>query len=198
MKRLINTEILIVRHPETGANVEGRFVGRGDSPLTERGERQVPLLVARIAEFAPDVVWASPLQRARLVGETAARECAVSLRIDERLLELDFGEAEGLTWTEIEAAGLAFDYRASETPVAPGGESRAEIEARASGFADSLVLAGGRHAVVTHGGVFRAMLVHLLGLCTTDIWAFHIRNGAVAQVTVAEDHAMIEEFRVHG
>jgi broad specificity phosphatase PhoE len=196
--RMATTEILIVRHPETNANVEGRFVGRGESPLTERGERQVPLLVARIAEFTPDVVWSSPLQRARLVAESAARESAVSFRMDERLLELDFGQAEGLTWEEIEAAGLAFDYRASETPVAPGGESRADIEARSAGFADSLVLAGGRHAVCTHGGVFRAMLVHLLGLCTTDIWAFHIRNGAAAHVTVTEEHAMIEEFRVYG
>jgi alpha-ribazole phosphatase len=193
-----STEILIVRHPETDANAEGRFVGRGESPLTERGERQVPLLVARITEFAPDVVWSSPLQRARLVGERAARESAVSLRVDERLLELDFGEAEGLTWAEIEAVGLAFDYRARETPVAPGGESRAGIEARAASFADSLVLAGGKHAVCTHGGVFRAMLVHLLGLCSTDIWAFHIRNGAAAHVSVAEDYAMIEEFRVYG
>ncbi|MDZ4178667.1 MAG: histidine phosphatase family protein, partial [Coriobacteriia bacterium] len=41
-------DILLVRHPETSANVEGRFVGRGDAPLTPRGIEQIPLLVDAI------------------------------------------------------------------------------------------------------------------------------------------------------
>ncbi|MBE0416454.1 MAG: histidine phosphatase family protein [Coriobacteriia bacterium] len=192
------TEVLIVRHPETEANLDGRLVGRGETPYTERGVRQVDLLVARIAVFEPQTVWSSPLERAYRVAESAAGAAAVPLKVDERLLELDFGQAEGLTWPEIEEAGLAFDYRSVETPVAPDGESRAAIEARAAEFADLLVGLGGRHAVCTHGGVFRAMLVHLLGLSTSDIWAFHIRNGAAAHVTVTDGHGMMEEFCVHG
>jgi broad specificity phosphatase PhoE len=192
------TEILIVRHPETEANVDGRFVGRGDSPYTGRGIRQADLLVARIIEFAPQTVWTSPLDRARHVAERVAVAAKVPLCVDERLLELDFGQAEGMTWAEIEAAGLEFDYRSVDTPVAPGGESRGQMEARCAAFAHMLVTTGGRHAVCTHGGAFRAMLVDLLSLSTTDIWAFHIRNGTVAHVSVTDGHGMIEEFRVHG
>jgi broad specificity phosphatase PhoE len=192
------TEVLIVRHPETEANVEERFVGRGESPYTERGIRQLDLLVARIIEFRPESVWSSPLERAYRVAERAAELAAVPLRVDERLLELDFGEAEGMTWPDIEAAGLAFDYSSLMTPVAPGGESRAQIESRSAEFANGLLEIGGRHAVCTHGGVFRAMLVHLLGLSTTDIWAFHIRNGTAAHVSVTDGHGRMEEFCVHG
>lgn len=192
------TEILIVRHPETEANVDGRFVGRGETPYTDRGVHQVELLVARIVAFGPQTVWTSPLARAYRVAEPAAAMAAVPLRVDERLLELDFGKAEGMTWSEIEEAGFAFDYRSVETPVAPGGESRAQINSRSAAFADSLVALGGHHVVCTHGGVFRAMLVHLLALSTNDIWAFHIRNGAVAHVTVTDGHGMIEEFCFHG
>lgn len=192
------TEVLIVRHPETRANTEGRFVGRGDSPLTERGVTQVGLLAGRITDFAPDTVWSSPLARAFVVAEKAARAGGVALNVDERLLELDFGQAEGLTWPQIEAAGLAFDYHSADRPVAPGGESRADIEARSAAFAEDLLALGGRHAVCTHGGVFRAMLVHLLGLGRSDIWAFHIRNGAVAHVTFDDGHGMIEEFTIVG
>ena len=195
---MTDTELLIVRHPETEANVEGRFVGRGDGPYTERGRRQLDLLVTRIVEFEPGVVWSSPLGRARRVAEAAALACGVPLTVDLRLRELDFGQAEGLTWSEIEDAGFHFDYRSRSLPVAPGGESREDIEARSAAFADSLVEWGGRHAVCTHGGVFRAMLVHLLGLSTTDIWAFHIRNGAAAHVSVTDGHGMIEEFCIHG
>lgn len=193
-----SADVLIVRHPETRANVEGRFVGRGESPYTERGRRQVDLLVARIAEFRPDAVWSSPLARAHDVAVAAANVCEVTLTVDQRLLEIDFGQAEGLTWPEVERAGLAFDFESIDRPVAPGGESRTQIEARAAAFADVLVALEGRHAVCTHGGVFRAMLVHLLGLSTSDIWAFHIRNGAAAHITVTEGHGMIEEFRIHG
>lgn len=192
------TDILIVRHPETQANVDGRFVGRGDSPYTDRGICQAELLGARIVRFAPQTVWTSPLDRARHVAERAAAAAKVTLCVDDRLLELDFGQVEGMTWGEIEAAGVEFDYRSVDAPVAPGGESRGQIEARAASFADLLVGIGGRHAVCTHGGVFRAMLVHLLGLSTTDIWAFNIRNGATAHVSMTEGHGMIEEFCVHG
>lgn len=195
---MTTTELLIIRHPETEANVEVRFVGRGESPYTERGERQVSLLADRIRAFSPDAIWTSPLERARRVAELAARAGSLPLHTDDRLVELDFGAAEGLTWPEVEAAGLAFDYRSLDEPVAPGGESRAQIQARSVAFAEHLRALGGRHAVCTHGGVFRAMLVHFLGLTSSDIWAFHIRNGAIAHVSVTEGHGMIEEFRVHG
>lgn len=195
---MANIDVLLVRHPETVANVEGRFVGRGDSPLTARGEEQLGLLAERIALFAPDVVWTSPLERARIVAVRAGLAAGIDVRVDDRLIELDFGVAEGMTWSEIERAGLAFDYRSSERPVAPGGESRRDIESRAAAFSESLLALGGKHAVCTHGGVFRAMLVRLLGLASTDIWAFHIRNGAVAHVCVRDGHGMVEEFRVIG
>jgi broad specificity phosphatase PhoE len=91
---------------------------------------------------------------------------------------------------------MTFNYRNLHQPVAPGGESRAEIEARSAAFCDDIVALGGRHAVVTHGGVFRASLVHLLGLASTDIWAFHIHNAQMAYVRVVEGHGMLEEYRL--
>ncbi len=188
------TTILILRHPETEANVAGRFVGRGDSPFTPRGERQLDLLTERIVEFAPDRLWTSPLPRAATLAEHAGSRLGIGPVADERLIELAFGHAEGLTWDEITERGLTFDYRAYETPVAPGGESRASIERRSAAIAEEIVELGGRHAVCTHGGVFRAMLVALLGLSRSDIWAFHIRNAAVAEVRVVEGHGMLEEF----
>lgn len=188
------THILLARHPETEANVDGRFVGRGDSPLTERGVAQLTRLSDRIASFAPDIIWTSPLARALCLAETASATAKAPIRIDERLVELDFGQAEGLTWSEIEERGIPFDYRLLDSPVAPGGESRADIQARSVSVADELVTTASRHAVCTHGGVFRAMLVHLLGLSRTDIWAFHIHNGSVAEIRVTDGHGTIEEF----
>ncbi len=187
-------EVLLVRHPETQANVTGRLVGRGDSAFTSVGRRQLARVPRKIAAFKPQRVWSSPLERARRLARRAASLSGVALEIDERLLELDFGEAEGLTFEEISEAGMSFNYRSRREPVAPGGESRASIEARSAAFCDGLLAHGGRHAVVTHGGVFRASLVHLLGLASTDIWAFHIHNAQLAHVRVLDGHGMLEEY----
>jgi broad specificity phosphatase PhoE len=188
------TQLLIVRHPETVANVTGRFVGRGDSPFTAEGELQARRLPAKLAAFAPDEVWTSPLHRAHIVAEKAAALAGVPLRIDDRLLELDFGDAEGMTFDELTAAGMPFNYRSAEEPVAPGGESRGSIERRVAAISDELTARDGRFVVVAHGGVVRAMLVHVLGLSHTDVWAFHVHNAQLATVRVVDGHGMLEEY----
>lgn len=186
--------VLLVRHPETQANVNGRLVGRGDSPFTRVGRAQLRRVPAKIARFDPEAIWSSPLTRAKRLAERAATTTSLEVRLDDRLLELDFGRAEGLTFEEIAEEGIEFNYRNRDEPVAPEGESRHDIEARASAFCDELVVAGGRHAVVTHGGVFRASLVHLLGLESSDIWAFHIHNAQMAHVRVIDGHGVLEEY----
>jgi broad specificity phosphatase PhoE len=188
------THVLLVRHPETEANVNGRFVGRGNSPFTQGGRRQLARIPRKIARLEPDTVWTSPLDRALRPAMRASEIAKVPLRVDERLLELDFGAAEGMTHQEICAAGLQFNYRNRQDPVAPGGESREQIESRAASVMQEIVATGGRHAVVTHGGVFRASLVSLLGLASSDIWAFHIRNAQLAQIRVIDGHGMLEEY----
>jgi len=188
------THLIIVRHPETEANIGGRFVGRGDSAFTAEGLLQAARLPAEIVAFDPGVIWTSPLRRAQSVALIAAELAHVPLRIDERLAELHFGDAEGMTYEEIAEAGIPFNYRSAEEPVAPNGESRASIERRVAQIADELVASGGRVAVVAHGGVVRAMLVHLLGLSTTDVWAFHVHNAQLATVRVVDGHGMLEEY----
>jgi len=187
-------DILLVRHPQTDANVTGRFVGRGDSAYTPEGLRQLARVPRKVARFAPDRVWSSPLERAHRLARRCASASGVPLGPDDRLVELDFGEAEGMTFVEVAEAGLSFDYRNWDRPVAPGGESRREIEARSAEFCGLLVANGGRHTVVTHGGVFRASLVHLLGLASTDIWAFHIHNAQLAHVRIVDGHGMLESY----
>ncbi len=188
------TNILLVRHPETVANVTGRYVGRGDSPFTDEGRLQMRRVPAKVAAFQPDGVFTSPLRRAHVLASRCASRANVPLHADERLLELDFGDAEGLTYDEVTQADMTFNYRSFAAPVAPGGESRQQIVTRSSAFCDDLVERGGRFVVVTHGGVFRASLVHLLGLASADIWAFHIHNAQLAHVRVIEGHGMLEEY----
>jgi broad specificity phosphatase PhoE len=189
------THILIVRHPETEANLNGRFVGQGESPFTAVGRVQARRLPKKIASFQPDHIWTSPLLRARVVAERASRLTGVPLTVERRLIELDFGSAHALTWDEIAEAGIPFNYRSAEQPVAPGGESRNDLEDRVGGLVDEVHALGGHHVLVCHAGVMRAALARVLGLHGDQLWAFSIHNAQLAYVRFAGDHGMLEEFR---
>lgn len=188
------TTFLIVRHPETEANVTGRLVGRGDTPYTLRGEAQRVLLSEWIAAFGPDRIVASPLLRAWRVATLAAERIGLEASADPRLTELDFGVAEGLGHAEIERLGIEFDFRSVRAPVAPGGESRADIMERAIAAAAAQAASGGRVALVTHGGVVRSLIVHLLGLPIDDIWSFDIQPACVAEIHVADGFGRMRLF----
>jgi broad specificity phosphatase PhoE len=186
--------ILLVRHPETEANVSGRYVGRGDAPLTPVGREQAARLVEAICAWRPEVIWSSPLPRALDVASASASECQAPVTVDDRLTELDFGEAEGLTYEETRERGIEFVFRSEHQPVAPGGESRRDILARTAAVLSDALANSSRVVVVTHGGVFRSAMVELLGLPLEHIWTFHIHNGQLAEIRFTGDHAMLESF----
>lgn len=192
---MTETHLLVIRHPETDANVDGRLVGRGATPYTANGRAQLRRVPHEVREFGPDEVWTSPLERAYLLGKAVAEHCGCPLVIDERLVEIDFGLAEGLTFAEVAEQSIRFDYADAEAPVAPEGESRGDVQRRAVEIAEAILARGGRFAVVTHGGVFRALMVRLLGLESKDIWAFHVRNGQMAHIRVVDGHGQLEEYR---
>jgi probable phosphoglycerate mutase len=98
--------ILLVRHGETEWNLEGRYQGRLDSPLTPRGAAQAQTLgqlLARLAGAEAMPIVASPLGRARHTADIIAA-CLGNhsrLRLDDRLREISLGSWDGLTRKEI-------------------------------------------------------------------------------------------------
>lgn len=191
----MDTRFLVVRHPQTEANVDGRFVGRGDTPYTELGVIQRSLLSAEIAGWMPDRILSSPIRRACEVAVEAAVRMGTTAALDPRLTELDFGVAEGLTHAELQGRGISFDFKSEYAPVAPGGESREDIYRRSASIAAEQLALGGRVAIVTHGGVFRSMLIDLLGLPLSAIWSFDIQPAQMAEVVHFGDRGMLQSFR---
>jgi len=130
----IAREIWLIRHGETAWSRSGQHTGRTDVPLTDHGRDQARALAAVLAAQRFDVVLSSPLARAletcRLagLGDLAEPEPA--------LLEWDYGEYEGLTTPQIRTQKP--DWTIWHGPV-PGGESLAQIEARAKSLIDRLL-----------------------------------------------------------
>jgi probable phosphoglycerate mutase len=156
--------LYLLRHGETEFNLEGRLQGQGDSPLTPRGRAQArahgALLGTLIA--APEAwrVVASPLGRAMATARLACAELGLAetaIETDDRLMELNYGDWEGLTYAEVEARypdGWAARRRGAWDYVVPGGESYAMVALRAGAFLDEI---DGRTIVVSHGGTGRIL-----------------------------------------
>jgi broad specificity phosphatase PhoE len=163
------TELVLVRHGETVWHAENRYAGRSDVPLSPRGHEQAATLARWAVGAGLDAVLTSPLCRAR---DTAGPTCAalgLDPRVDERLVEVDFGKGEGRTRAEMHEAFpdalAAFVARPASRPL-PGGESGADAVARAAPVLADAVVAhpDGRVLVVAHQTLLRLLLCSLLGL----------------------------------
>jgi probable phosphoglycerate mutase len=196
------TNLVLVRHGETVWHAENRYAGRSDVALTARGHEQAERLAEWARDAELDAVWCSPLSRARETAATAAgADEALAPRIDPRLRELDFGDAEGLTVAEMEERFPAALQAFREDPVAhhlPGGEDpRAAVTRALACFRDiASRYPGGRVLVVTHTTLKRLALCRLVGMplaAYRSVFPF-VRNCAITEVRLDGDRASILEY----
>lgn len=162
------TVVTVFRHGETIGNVAGRWQGRSDSDLTERGRWQA----ARAADHAPhlDTLFTSPLGRAASTAEIIGRPAGLEPIGDEGLAEMAFGTWENLTLAE--AADIDPDLfdaiygRDEDLPRGGDGESFADAGERLGAAIEAIVSVNGHRSVgvVSHGAVIRAFAVALAGL----------------------------------
>jgi probable phosphoglycerate mutase len=157
------------RHGQTAWNLEGRFQGTTDIPLTETGLAQAKRAARLLAALKPDAIIASDLRRA---ADTAAELSALTeLEVAhyEGLRETYAGVWQGLTHQEItERFGEEYAaWKRGEPVRRGGGELETEVADRAAPVvleaADKLP-DGGTLVVVSHGGAIRTTIGRLLGL----------------------------------
>ncbi len=152
-------EILLLRHAETEWSRDGRHTGRTDVPLTERGRDAARALAERLRGRRFALVLVSPLRRARETCELCGLGADAQPRED--LLEWDYGEYEGLTTAQIQAVRPGWSLWRDGCP---GGESAADVGARADRVIDELRAAEGDAAVISHGHMLRVLGARWIGL----------------------------------
>ena len=163
--------LFLVRHGETADNVEMRYLGRRDVPLTENGMRQAEQAASALAPFSIRTVFASPLTRTL---DTAARvrdACGAALYTDTRLIEGSFGRWEGLSRDEVirsggEDAELLAHWESDASAAPPGGESLEEIQVRVMSLVEELVENALQFpmALISHVGPIKALLASALDI----------------------------------
>jgi broad specificity phosphatase PhoE len=145
-------EAVTVRHAETEWSLEGRHTGRTDVPLTEHGRDTAKALRSRLSGWNFDLVLVSPLMRARETCELCGLDAGAQLI--PALLEWDYGDYEGLTTAEIRAQRPDWQLWRDGCP---GGESAADVGARADRVIAEIGASRGRVAVFSHGHLLRVL-----------------------------------------
>jgi phosphoserine phosphatase len=172
------TTVYLARHGESDWNVERRWQGHTDRPLTDRGREQAERLAERLGDVELDAIYASDLRRAWETAEAVARPRGLEVVRVPELREVHVGSWSGLTRDECaqrfpdafarwQAGGSGWED--GESYEAMGERTVAAILRLAAEHPDGAIL------VVSHGGPIRAVHAHALGV---DI-ATHRRTGPV-------------------
>jgi probable phosphoglycerate mutase len=151
--------VYLARHGETAWSLSGQHTGLTDLPLTERGERNARSLGERLKALTFAKVFTSPLQR-------AARTCELAgfggvAEVDPDLVEWNYGDFEGRRTAEIHKERPDWQLFRDGCP---GGETPAQIGARADRVISRLRAVGGDALVFSSGHILRILTARWLGL----------------------------------
>jgi broad specificity phosphatase PhoE len=165
------TTIFLARHGESDWNVEKRFQGHSDRPLTERGREQARALADLAGSEKIDAVYTSPLSRARETAEIVAARAGLEAVELPELREVDTGSWSGLSRADVEARfPEGFARWRSGGSGWEDGETYEEMAERVIGALRRIAEdhPDGRVLVISHGGPIRAIHAAAEGLAIKD------------------------------
>ncbi len=126
-------QIFLLRHGATDWNLQRRCQGTTDKELNAVGHQQAKAAAAYLSDETIHAVYSSHLKRAIQTANVISQPRNLPVRIDESLRELDHGELEGLTFSEIQSHYPDFLQKWRKEPaelLIPGGERLIDVEKR--------------------------------------------------------------------
>jgi len=189
--------LILLRHGQSQWNLENRFTGWIDVPLSPTGEDEARAAGEKLRGRHIDKLYTSVLRRAVDTATLALEAAGTTVPVTERdaaLNERMYGDLQGLN--KAEAAKRFGDaqiklWRRSYDVRPPGGESLADTAARVLPYWESHILpdlkAGRDVLVVAHGNSLRALVMHLDGLSHAEVLELEIPTGAPLLYEIGTD-----------
>ena len=184
--------LFVVRHGTTTMNVQNRYRGRRDIPLDAQGYQDAVDAARRLSDAGLTAVYTGPLRRTIATAQIIADEARVpDIRILHGLVNLDYGDWEGMTVEEAEV----FDpsafmlYRTDpEQAICPSGERLRDATDR---ILQAMQLIGSRHqgeavAAVSHAVMIRLAVARIRSV-VGEAWRAPVGRGSLTGFTVAVD-----------
>jgi probable phosphoglycerate mutase len=179
--------LVLVRHGESTANAQGLLLGRSDTPLTDLGVAQARAVANALSTTEVVEVRSSPLQRALRTAEMVAGELPVI--IDDRWVEVDYGEHEGRPLGDVPAE-VWQHWRTDPTYRPEGGEALAEVGERVAQACNELFAQPGGAAndpetavvVVSHVSPIKAAVAWAIGGGHELAFRLYLATGSITRV----------------
>ncbi|MFQ5666056.1 MAG: 2,3-diphosphoglycerate-dependent phosphoglycerate mutase [Candidatus Binatia bacterium] len=179
--------LVLIRHGESQWNLENRFTGWTDVPLTDKGREEARRAGEKIRHIHFDKAYTSVLQRAKETLDIVLRtigQQGIPVTCDQALNERHYGDLQGLNKAETarkygkEQVHL---WRRSYDVAPPGGESLQDTAARTLPYFDAHIvpdLRAGRNVLVSaHGNSLRSIVMHLDRLSKAQVLELNIATG---------------------
>jgi broad specificity phosphatase PhoE len=172
--------IAFVRHGETPPNRAGLLLGRSDVALTDEGRAQAQRVAGALAGLGVERVFTSPLRRACDTAAPIAAACGQAVEVDERLVEVDYGEWEGRPLTDL-APDVVERWQRDGGFAPPAGESLEVVDGRIASFCDEwlddrIVVA------VSHVSPIKAAVTWTLRVPVELAWRMRLDVASVTRI----------------
>ena len=194
-------DLILLRHGESQWNLENRFTGWVDVPLSPKGESEARLAGEKLRGRKIDKLYTSVLRRAIDTADLALAAAGISGLPTEReaaLNERMYGDLQGMNKAEASerfGADQVKLWRRSYDVRPPAGESLADTAARVLPYWEGRIFpdlhAGKNVLIVAHGNSLRALVMHLDGLTREQVLALEIPTGAPLLYEIAPDGGVL-------
>jgi broad specificity phosphatase PhoE len=194
--RDMSTYFILLRHGQTEWNREQRFRGRADLSLDEIGLRQAEAVAEKLTSYKAAVIYSSPLPRALMTAQVVAEHLGLTVQTLPELIDIDFGDWEGLSAKEASEQDSDLFNRWTEHPHEvrfPQGESLQDVRDRVAAAVESLALKhdGQTVALISHKVVCQVLICLVLGLDDSHFWQVGQDVAAINVFAVSGDKAML-------
>lgn len=194
------TKVILVRHGQTLWNLEMKYQGHCNIPLTDKGIAQAELAATRLKTEKISAVYASDLDRAFKTAECIAAKHNLGVIAIPQLREINFGDWEGMTFEAITdpinshwAEEMAKVFSHPGDVQIPGGENFSEVKERATIALTQLVA---KHpdetiVIVSHGATIRTLLCGILDIDLNNLWKIKQDNTAINMLEYYDDKVFV-------
>src|SRR5258706_10327646 len=197
--------LILVRHGETIANREYRYIGSRDDPLSTHGQTQAEQLAEALSILPVTAVYSSPLQRASSTALSIAARVSFEVQIVDDLREVSFGAWEGLSRAEVQArspedAQHLHDWEKNMALAPPEGESFEAMRARVCAAIERLAQQHPDQTIVlvTHVGPIKVLLCAALGAPTSTAFRIFLDPATISVVDWRDaEHATVRLVNSH-
>ena len=191
----MGTELILMRHGKTQANINGTYCGKTDLSLAGQGIKEIRKTACNVPPF--DHVYASTATRARQTAGLVASHARVEYL--SALQEIDFGDFDGMTAAQIEKRMPEIWQEYLKDPIHftfPNGDNVEEYMMKAARTAEDIVKAhpDKRILVVTHKGFIMAALSYYLHGDVFHMFHYDVRPSGFAKLMISGDFGILKQM----